>query len=108
MPPETPRLSGSFTLKNRHIPPTKEHLLALAKSTSRWHPIRDYFAIVDDQNGDEIRMPARQLCLGGLVRYNEEHDENISWEAENKTTNDAIRILVKLGIRVSSFRRVAD
>jgi hypothetical protein len=53
-------------------------------------------------------MPARQLCLGGLARYNEENEENISWEAENKTTNDAIRILVKLGIRVSSFRRVAD
>ena len=92
-------MSGSFYPKKTVIYPLKKHFLAFAKSTPRWHPIRDYFEIVDDQNGDAIRMPARQLCLGGLVRYNEENDENISWEAKNKTTNDAMRILVKPGIR---------
>ena len=93
-----------FTLKGHHISPDRDDFLAFAKTNPSWHSIRDFYAVVDDHAGQEIRVPVRQLFVGGLKNY----DENIPWESTGITTNDAMRILGKLGIRDQSFRHVAD
>ena len=93
-----------FKLKGLQISPGKEHFLAFAKTNPAWHSVRDFYAVIEDAAGEEVRVPVRQLFLGGLKKY----DEKIPWESKGVTTNDAMRILGKLGIRGRSFRHVAD